>query len=91
MGKASPRKRARKKRAAPGRPVRVRSRARKTPLEKSQQLAREIEAWQKRLAPKLPHIDPHDLHLILWSILRRKYGGERYFFLKRREGGGYVF
>jgi hypothetical protein len=60
-------------------------------LRKSEQLAAEIAMWQKRLAPKLPEIDPHDLHLILWSILRRKYGGERYFLLKRRPGGGYVF
>jgi hypothetical protein len=59
-------------------------------LRKSRELAAEIGHWQKRLAPKLPHIDPHDLHLILWSILRRKYGGERHFLLKRREGGGYV-
>lgn len=54
-------------------------------------LAREVARWQKKLAPRLPDIDPHDLHLILWSLLRCKHGGQRRFLLRRREGGGYVF
>jgi hypothetical protein len=36
-------------------------------------------------------MDPHDLNLILWSMLRRKYGGQRRIFLRRRQEGGYVY
>jgi hypothetical protein len=36
-------------------------------------------------------VDAHDLHLILWAMLRRKYGGQRRIFLWRREEGGYVY
>lgn len=60
-------------------------------LSKSAKLAREIARWQARIAPKHPEVDPGDLHLALWSILRRKYGGQRNFFLHRRPGGGYEF
>ena len=59
-------------------------------MSKSARLAQEIASWQKRLASRLPDIDPHDLHLILWSILRHKYGGHYHFLLRRRKGGGYV-
>jgi hypothetical protein len=60
-------------------------------VKKSAKLAREIEQWQKKLAPQLPEMDAHDLRLILWSILRNRHGGKRRFFLRRRDGGGYVF
>jgi len=60
-------------------------------LKNSKKLAAEINRWQKRLAPRLPDIDPHDLHLILWSIIRRKYGGTHWFLLRKRAEGGYVF
>jgi hypothetical protein len=63
---------------------------RKTPTQ-SQRLARAVARWQKRLASELPDMDPHDLNLILWSMLRRKYGGQRRIFLRRREEGGYVY
>lgn len=59
-------------------------------VKNSAKLAREIEFWQKKLAPQLPDIDPHDLHLILWSLLRRKYGWNRRYLLRKRSGGGYV-
>lgn len=62
----------------------------KTPT-KSERLARAVALWQKRLAPKLADMDSHDLNLILWSMLRRKYGGQRRIFLRRREEGGYVY
>jgi hypothetical protein len=45
----------------------------RTTVTKSARLAREIEQWQAKLAPRLPGIDPHDLQLVLWSVLRRKY------------------
>jgi hypothetical protein len=59
-------------------------------VTESKKLTDEIGYWQKRLAPKLPESDPHDLHLILWAILRHKHGGRRRFLLRRRAGGGYV-
>jgi hypothetical protein len=65
-------------------------RVRKT-LTKSERLARAMARWQKRLAPQLPDMDPHDLNLILWSMLRRRYGGQRRIFLRRRQEGGYVY
>lgn len=40
------------------------------------------------LEPRLPHIDPHDLHLILDQMLRPP--AERRIFLRKR-GAGYVF
>ncbi len=60
-------------------------------VKRSAKLAREIDAWQRKLQPRLSDIDPHDLNLILWSILRPKYGGQRRLFLRRRNGGGYVY
>lgn len=60
-------------------------------LSKSARLAREIAMWHARIAPRHPDMDPADLHLALWSILRRKYGGRRHFLLRRRPGGGYEF
>ncbi|OYT68751.1 MAG: hypothetical protein CFK52_14450 [Chloracidobacterium sp. CP2_5A] len=58
---------------------------------KSESLARALARWHKRLAPRLPGMDPHDLNLILWSILRHRYGGRRRIFLRRRKEGGYVY
>lgn len=52
-------------------------------VKKSEKLARQVQCRQDRLGPKLPDIEPHDLHLILWSLLQSKYGW-------RRAGGGYV-
>ena len=59
-------------------------------VRKSEKLTHEIEAWQQKLVPRLRDIDPHDLHLILWSILRHKYGGHYHFLLKKRANGTYV-
>lgn len=67
------------------------AKASRRPRARSVALAREVERWQNILAPKLRDVDPHDLHLILWSLLRRRYGGERRFLLRRRKEGGYVF
>lgn len=60
-------------------------------LEASRKFARRIEYWYKRLAPKYPDIDPHDLHLIIASLLRTPRERSEYMFLKRREDGFYVF
>jgi hypothetical protein len=59
-------------------------------LRQSKKLAREIAQWHAKLAPQLPDIDAEDLHLILWSLLRRKHGGHYNFLLKRRKDGAYV-
>ncbi|MCG8607147.1 hypothetical protein MJD09_19450 [bacterium] len=53
--------------------------------------ARQIERWHKRLAPKLPDIDPHDLDLIIAALLRTPKERMQIMFLKRRPDGRYVF
>lgn len=53
--------------------------------------ARQIERLHKKIAPKLPHIDPHDLDLILDSLLKTPKERMQIMFLKRREDGSYVF
>ena len=53
--------------------------------------ARQIEKWHKILAPQLPHIDPHDLDLIIDSLLKTPKQPMQYMFLKQREDGSYVF
>ncbi len=63
----------------------------KKPLSPSEKRAHEIESWRKRLAPKLPDIDPHDLDLILAALLRSRKERTQIMFLKRREDGRYVF
>jgi hypothetical protein len=60
-------------------------------LRASRELVAEIDRWMKRIGPELPDISPDELHLHLWAILRRKYGGELRFLLRRKKGGGYVF
>ncbi len=59
-------------------------------VRNSQELAQEIRMWQGRLQPRLADIDPHDLHLILWSILRHRYGGRYNFLMRRQKDGRYV-
>ena len=53
--------------------------------------ARKIEKWHKIIAPQLPHIDPHDLDLILSSLLKTPKERREVMFLKQREDGSYVF
>ncbi len=52
---------------------------------------RQIERWHNRLAPQFPDIDPHDLHLIIESLLRTRKERMEVMLLKRREDGFYVF
>lgn len=61
------------------------------PLSASRKRARQIEHWHKRLAPKFPDIDPHDLDLIIAALLRTPGERMQIMFLKRREDGCYVF
>jgi len=52
---------------------------------------RQIERWHKVLASKLPHIDPHDLDLIIAGMLKTPKERTQVLFLKKREDGRYVF
>jgi len=51
-------------------------------------LAKKVAKEQARLQPLLPHIDPHDLHLILASMLRPIE--QRRFFIRLQQEGMYV-
>lgn len=52
---------------------------------------RQIERWHKILAPKFPHIDPHDLDLLIAGMLKTPKERTQVLFLKKREDGRYVF
>ncbi|NUO79395.1 hypothetical protein HUU05_04910 [candidate division KSB1 bacterium] len=60
-------------------------------LSDAEKFARRVARWHERLAPELPHIDPHDLDLILAALLRSPRERMQYMFLKKREDGSYVF
>lgn len=60
-------------------------------LTASRELARQIEHRRERLAPKFPHIDPHDLDLMIAGLLKTPLQRTEVMFLKRREDGFYVF
>lgn len=65
--------------------------AKQLELAAAQKRARQIERWHKILAPKLPHIDPHDLDLIIAGMLKTRKERMQVLFLKKREDGRYVF
>lgn len=46
---------------------------------------------QKRLSLMFPDIDPHDLELIITSLLRKPKERMQLMFLKKRKNGRYVF
>jgi len=60
-------------------------------LAAAKKRVRQIERWHKILAPKLPHIDPHDLDLIIAGMLKTPKERTQVLFLKKREDGRYVF
>lgn len=70
-----------RRRSNPARRPRARDNAR---------LAAEILRLRDHLAPRLPDVDPHDLILILHSLLRPPGSGRR-IFLRRSRLGAYVF
>lgn len=53
-------------------------------------LNRRVDWWRRRLAPKLPDVDPHDLDLILSSILRQRLKIERSWIWRDVGGGAYA-
>ncbi|GEM_PF-3063853 len=57
------------------------------PSEAVQRWHREIEQAQRRVAPRLPDLDPLELHQILRAILQPPEV-PRAFLLKRRSDGG---
>jgi len=64
----------------------------KVPKKKpSSNLASRVERLHKRLSPLFPNIDPHDLEMILTSLLRRPRERMQMMFLKKRKDGRYVF
>lgn len=52
-------------------------------------LAAEISRLAGKMRPLLPDIDPHDLSLILWSVLRGPKG--RQFFVRKIKETAYGF
>ena len=50
-----------------------------------------VERLHKRLSPQFPNMDPHDLEMILTSLLRRPRERMQVMFLKKRKDGRYVF
>lgn len=57
----------------------------------SDQFAIQIARWRKKLAPKYPEIDPHDLDLIIAALLKTPKQRMELMFLKKRPDGRYVF
>jgi hypothetical protein len=49
----------------------------------------QVEKWHRRLEPKLPGIDPHDLRMILRSLFQPPCVKRRWL-LRKTEDGGYV-
>ena len=64
------------------------SKAMRLASQRAQRRALRVKRLQAKLAPRLPGIDPHDLHLILDCMLRRPC--DRRVFI-RRQDGRYVF
>jgi len=56
----------------------------------SEQWAKNIERWQKRLAPRLPDIPPDDLALILGSILQPEDVPRRFLLRSSGDQDGFV-
>lgn len=59
-------------------------------LAAAERFARRVERWHLRLTPQFPEIDPHDLHLIIESLLRTRKQRMEVMLVKRREDGSYV-
>jgi hypothetical protein len=51
-----------------------------------QQWIAEINAWQKRLEARFPDIDPHDLRMILRSLLQPPSVPRRWLLRKTKDG-----
>lgn len=49
----------------------------------------QVDLWYRRLAPKMPDIDPHDLRMILRSLLQPS-SVKRRWLLRKTEDGRYV-
>ena len=71
-------------------PVQTSSHDQIVPLEVRDRWIADVSAEFERLRPLLPHIDPHDLHLILTSMLRPPEV-PRHWLLRVNAGGGFVY
>lgn len=63
----------------------------KQPMDSKQtadvdQWLQQIDWWHRRLQPKLPDIDPHDLRMMLRSLLQPKSVKRRWLLRKTKEG-----
>ncbi len=56
----------------------------------AKELVEKLEEARRKVAPKLPDMDPGDLVMILVSLLKPLGSGRRYF-LHRTEDGRHVF
>ncbi|MDZ7363679.1 MAG: hypothetical protein ONB46_23625 [candidate division KSB1 bacterium] len=59
-------------------------------LAASEEFAQKLEYWHKRLAPEMPNIDPHNLNLIIASMLKTPEQRMEIMLLHRREDGVYL-
>lgn len=51
-----------------------------------EQWVQQIDAWQRKLAPQFRDIDPHDLRMMLRSILQPKTVPRRWLLRKTKDG-----
>ena len=54
-----------------------------------EQWLEQVDSWYRRLAPRMPDIDPHDLRMILRSLLQPPSVPRRWL-LRKTEDGRYV-
>ncbi len=60
-------------------------------LSDAEKFARRVARRCDLLTPLLPHIDRHDMELIVAELLKTRRERMQLMFLKRREDGIYVF
>lgn len=54
--------------------------------DETERWVQQIDAWQEKLAPRFPEIDPHDLRMILRSLLQPKSVPRRWLLRKTKDG-----
>jgi hypothetical protein len=57
--------------------------------EETESWIAQVDDWQRKLQPRFPDIDPHDLRMILRSLLQPNTVPRRWL-LRRTEDGRYV-
>jgi len=54
--------------------------------EETEAWVAQIDRWQRKLEPRFPDIDPHDLRMILRSLLQPKSVPRRWLLHKTKDG-----